>query len=113
LDNVNPLLTTIDVLVIPSNGEACGLAAMEGLICGTPVIAFNCIGLREVLFKTPANLVVTGNVKQLTDCIVNTQKSYNKIKSMSLSYVEEAKKRFDSHKTAAKLEKVIIDMVSS
>ena len=111
LDNVKPLLSAINVLAIPSNGEACGLAAMEGLICGTPIIAFNCIGLREVLSGTPANLVTTGNVLELTDSIEIIQKNYKNIKAMAFDYVEEAKKRFDSKKTAAKLEMVITEMV--
>ena len=110
-DNIKPFLTSIHVLAIPSHGEACPLAAMEGLICGTPIIAFNCIGLREVLAGTPANLVKTGDVDGLTDCIKDTKRNYEKIKSMALCYVEEAKERFDSKKTAVKLEKVIKKMV--
>lgn len=108
LENVGPLLKTIDLLVIPSLGEACGLAAMEALICGTPVIAFNCIGLREVLSDTPANMISTGNVADLTKSIEETQRKYRIIKSMALGFVKEAKERFDSNKTAAKLEELII-----
>ena len=110
-DNIKPFLTSIHVLAIPSNGEACGLAAMEGVVCGTPIVAFNCIGLREVLSGTPAKLVKTGNVLELTNAIENIQSNYKNFKGLALDYVEEAKVRYDSKKTANKLEKVIIKMV--
>ena len=107
LADVRPLLKTIDILVIPSLGEACGLAAMEGLVCGVPVIAFNCIGLREVLSNTPAKLVQVGNVDDLSNCIVNATSNYQNFKNMAVDFIQEAKERFDSKKTAFQLDQLI------
>lgn len=51
---VASLLKAVDVIAVPSLWEACGLIAMEALVCGTPLIASNCDGLAEVTAGTPA-----------------------------------------------------------
>ncbi|TAA46797.1 glycosyltransferase family 4 protein [Corallincola spongiicola] len=53
-DNVGGSMKGLDVMAMPSLWEACGLLAMEALCAGVPLVATNCIGLREVLKDTPA-----------------------------------------------------------
>jgi glycosyltransferase involved in cell wall biosynthesis len=53
---VASLLKAVDVIAVPSLWEACGLIAMEALVCGTPLISSNCDGLAEVTAQTPATL---------------------------------------------------------
>ena len=47
----------LDAVVMPSRWEAYGLVAAEALCCGTPLVASNCVGLREVVADTPALVV--------------------------------------------------------
>lgn len=55
--NTAPILAELDLLVMPSLWEACGLLAMEAMTIGTPLMASNCGGLGDILHGTPAMLL--------------------------------------------------------
>lgn len=48
--DVNKILKTIDILVLSSLWEGFGLAAVEGMAAGKPVIVSNVDGLKEVVY---------------------------------------------------------------
>jgi glycosyltransferase involved in cell wall biosynthesis len=55
------ILAGAQALVLPSDNEGLGLPAMEALACGTPVVAFDVPGMRELLgdrvvFVAPGDL---------------------------------------------------------
>lgn len=100
--DVRWILRGIDALVIPSLREAFGLIAVEGLVSGTPIIASDCVGLREVFRGTPARLVRAGDPKDLANAIV--EKMRNSSREASQNYIPEAMKRFDVRGAAEKLD---------
>jgi glycosyltransferase involved in cell wall biosynthesis len=59
--DIGPLLRQLDLLVMPSLWEACGLLAIEAMASGVPVLGSDCVGLREVLQGTPARMAPAGN----------------------------------------------------
>lgn len=48
-DSVVPLLSISDIFLLPSEQESFGLAALEGMACGVPVVASNAGGIPEVV----------------------------------------------------------------
>jgi N-acetyl-alpha-D-glucosaminyl L-malate synthase BshA len=48
-DSVAEVLSTVDLFLLPSAQESFGLAALEAIACGTPVLAYRIGGLPEVI----------------------------------------------------------------
>ena len=53
VDDVRGLLKKADIFLIPSRWEGFGLAAVEAMNAGLPVIASDVAGLREIVGRTP------------------------------------------------------------
>jgi len=98
------VLRQINLLVIPSLREAFGLIAVEGLVTGTPIVASDCVGLREVLRGTPATLVKSGNAVALASAILARME--NPEKQQATEFISKAAQRFDSCITARRLEEL-------
>lgn len=60
-----------DAMVVPSLSEVFGQTASEAMACGTPVVAFNCTGIKEVVdHKITGYLAETYNTEDLANGIV-------------------------------------------
>jgi N-acetyl-alpha-D-glucosaminyl L-malate synthase BshA len=62
LDDVRPILSAADVFLLPSAQESFGLAALEAMACGLPVVASRVGGLPEVISDG-----VTGFLREAED----------------------------------------------
>jgi glycosyltransferase involved in cell wall biosynthesis len=96
------ILRQVGVLVIPSLREAFGLIAVEGLVTGTPIIASDCVGLREITRNTPTRMVTAGDANELAKAIMERFIDPRKVEAKA--FVHEATKRFDVRATAAALD---------
>ncbi len=80
-DDVPRILKTVDIVVLSSNWEGFGLAVVEGMAAGKPVIASNVPGLREIV--TGFGLIFeVGNSEELANKInqlINDPLKYNEI----------------------------------
>jgi len=99
--DTGPTLKGMDLVVMPSLWEASGLLAMETVVCGTPLVASRCIGLRETLSGTPALLVEPANPEALADAIA--ARLLEDGKAQAKAYVPTAVQRYDSHQSFASL----------
>jgi len=71
LDDTAPFYAAIDVFVSPSHSESFGLAILEAMIRGTPVVATETTGARELLGDEAALVAFKDPVK-LADAICET-----------------------------------------
>lgn len=68
-DEVPEAIQGVDMVVMPSRWEACGLLAMEVLAAGKPLIATHCQGLRCVVRDSPVHPVPPRDPPALADAI--------------------------------------------
>lgn len=101
-----PLIAAVDVVAMPSKWEAYSLLAAEVLTAGRPLIASDCIGLREVTRGTPAITFEAGNAQQLSNAILS-EFNHRSIAAAS-AYTPCARRRFDVRASAASLQKLLM-----
>jgi len=99
--NIASAIKGVHLVAMPSLWEACGLLAMEALVCGTPIVAARCVGLREFVKDTPALIVTPGDSKDLAakikTCMVECDReAFNR-------FSQDAQIRFDVHKQSSRI----------
>lgn len=84
-----------DLLIFPSLAENCSLVVLESLSCGTPVIAFDVGGTRELIesYKT-GYLAPSGNVSELIKGINLFLRNERLLEQSSLEARHNIKKKF-------------------
>lgn len=98
--NISEILTSCDIVVLSSHWEGFGLAAVEGLASGRPIVASNVDGLKDIvgnagLFFTPGDeKTLAKNVLKL----ISDNKLYNSLSEKALHRAE----LYDINKTAKK-----------
>lgn len=104
------IIRCLDALVIPSLWEAYGLVAAEGFVLGCAVIASDCIGLREVTKGTPAIIIKKADSKSLFNGLRIMMQERDEYKRKAIAFIPEARRRFDSRKTARLLNDLFLGM---
>lgn len=99
--DVMPVFREIDVLVMPSLWEACGLLAMEAMCAGVPVLGTDCVGLREVLEDTPSVAVPADDPEALAKALKTAIES--PWTQAARDFASQAQKRFDIRPAAGQL----------
>jgi L-malate glycosyltransferase len=68
LDEIVPLLSIADIMLMPSNVESFGLAALEAMACGVPVVATMAGGFPEFIVPgTHGYLLPPGDIEGMTE----------------------------------------------
>lgn len=73
-----------DLLVSPSRKEGFGLVVAEAIACGTPVLATRSGGPEEIVTPECGILVEAGNVKSLSDGLVNILRKLGLYQAMEM-----------------------------
>lgn len=102
---VHHLYTQMDAIVIPSRWEACPLLPMEALCMGTPLIASDCLGLRETVANTPTMVFSSENVNSLVEIMLVCMQ--NNRTDVFQKFVPNANARYDVSISSQELVSVI------
>jgi len=108
-ENVAPYIRGMDVVAMPSLWEASGLVAMEALVSGIPLIASDCIGLREVIGGSPAFVTEPANARALAKTIMESMRD-NRLEDFR-QYQHIARERFDAASTSRQLKQLYEGML--
>ena len=109
--DVAGIYAELDAIVMPSIWEACPLQPMEALCMGTPVVASDCIGLREVVKDTPSLVFESKNSQQLTKLLRQVIMGQDKQKFSD--FAVEARKRYDVRHTASAFCHLVDELITS
>ncbi len=101
------------VLVVPSLREGFGLTAAEGMATGTPVVASDCPGLRNVVRSGETGMLFrTGDADACAGAIARLLADGTLRDAMALRAREEARERFSLHRQARETLRCFRDVVS-
>lgn len=93
IDDIVPLLSVSDLMLMPSGGESFGLAALEAMACGVPVIVTNMGGFPEFIGNGKHGfLVELGNVGRMSEKALELLSDEKKWETFSKNCVEQARK---------------------
>jgi len=93
---VPDLIASMDVLVHPSVWEGLPRAAVQGLLVGRPVVAFDCDGAREVVIDgVTGRLVPPRSVEGLSAAIRELLARPDRGRSLGMAGREKVRRRFD------------------
>ena len=93
IDDIVPLLSVSDLMLMPSKGESFGLAALEAMACGVPVIVTNMGGFPEFIGNGKHGyLVELGNVGRMSEKALELLTDVERWGIFSRNCVEQARK---------------------
>ena len=108
-NNLGSLIASSKLMLLPSLTESFGLAALEAMACGVPVIASNVGGLPEVIQDgVNSCLFELGNLEEAVEKSVSLLKNDKQYQQMSLNAVETATHRFSRTKIINEYEKLYL-----
>jgi N-acetyl-alpha-D-glucosaminyl L-malate synthase BshA len=111
--SVEDLLSCCDLFLLPSESESFGLAALEAMACGAPVVASSTGGLPEVVEDGESgHLLPVGDVEGMAAAAVEILSDPAIWRRMSASARETAVSRFDADKVVPAYEDLYREVVA-
>jgi N-acetyl-alpha-D-glucosaminyl L-malate synthase BshA len=92
---VNELLPLADIMIMPSQLESFGLAALEAMACKVPSVATRVGGVPELIQDGIAGLLYpVGNVEDMAAGVIGLLKDRSRLQEMREAARKDAQKRF-------------------
>ncbi|RSL15673.1 N-acetyl-alpha-D-glucosaminyl L-malate synthase BshA [Edaphobacter aggregans] len=94
-DNVNELLPLADLMIMPSQMESFGLAALEAMACGVPAIATRVGGVPELVDDQINGLLFeVGGIESMAAAAISLLRDPSRLKALSVAARQTARDRF-------------------
>jgi len=98
-DGLVEILTSSDLFLIPSQSESFGLAALEAMSCGLPVISSSVGGLPELVAHNECGFIAEiGDIERMAKYAIDLLTNEKKYKIFSQNARERAVRKFDINK---------------
>ncbi len=98
--DIPEILHSMDIFIMPSRDETFGIAAVEAMAAGLPVIAYNVGGLPEIIEHGVTGLLVqTRDPKLLADSIIILAKDTDLRKKMGKAGIRNVEQHFNIDRT--------------
>ena len=107
VDDVLPILAAADLLLLPSETESFGLAALEAMASGIPVVGSNTGGLPEVVeHGVTGMLAPVGDVQTMADYALRVLRNSEVFTSLCTAARNRAERLFDCSRIIPQYESV-------
>ena len=103
IQDVRSLLWATDVFTMPSTYEGVGLAALEALACGTPLVLGDCEGLRDAAPESEGVRFVGTGSHEIVDAVVELAASWFGIRPSLVALAIGVKEKHDMTLNVTKL----------
>jgi N-acetyl-alpha-D-glucosaminyl L-malate synthase BshA len=105
-ESVNELLPLADLMLMPSELESFGLAALEAMACRVPAVATKVGGVPELIEDgVDGRLFPVGNVEAMADAAADLLLNPEKLEAMAIAARKTAQQRFCASKIIPLYEK--------
>jgi glycosyltransferase involved in cell wall biosynthesis len=107
----NLLLAAGDFLALPSFQESFGLAAVEGMAAGLPVLVSDQVGIAREVELDQAGLVTGVDARSIAQGLASLASRDGQLTAMGRNARQAAATRFDIRITARKVERAYLDIL--
>lgn len=105
--SVDELLACADLLLLPSANESFGLAALEAMSCGAPVVASNAGGIPEVVVQGETGFMFdVGAVEEMADAGIRILSDDDLARRLSRTGRQVALERFSAASVVPRYERL-------
>ncbi|HEX6184330.1 MAG TPA: glycosyltransferase family 4 protein [Pyrinomonadaceae bacterium] len=112
-DELASLLASLALLVSASRSESFGMAMVEAMACGVPVVATATEGAREVVEEGVTGLLVpVGDFNALASSMLSLLEDERRREALGASAVAVAKERFDVARMVEATERVYAEAIA-
>jgi N-acetyl-alpha-D-glucosaminyl L-malate synthase BshA len=93
------ILNSADIFLIPSQSESFGLAALEAMSCGKPVVSSSVGGLPELIKHNETGFIAEiGDIERMARYIIDLLTNEKKYEAFSKNSRDRALNKFDKSK---------------